>query len=199
MPKNGAEYALSREKRTLDRVFATAASPAYAAAKLMVARQLESAALSYLGPLYEQKRIGRGHAPFAIRKLTTLHPDTNDPINAWFDWVRRHGVDEIAQIANIWRGDMSVAGYRPLIGEEFEETMDNLPQDLQSQWSALTYRTRPGGISSFAVWKHLNPEAEVDEAEMRAELDLKDLADGSWSYDLRLMGSLATHAMANRL
>lgn len=77
------------------------------------------------GPLFfRQQRMGRGCKPFTLVKFRTMTPivveerDYDDPlevdrITSLGVWLRRTRIDELPQIFNILRGEMSVVGPRP--------------------------------------------------------------------------------------
>jgi lipopolysaccharide/colanic/teichoic acid biosynthesis glycosyltransferase len=93
------------------------------------------------GPVfYSQEREGHGGRPFRILKFRTMRPDahylqsdlrayseqdgpafkmSNDPRTTWVGrWLRRASLDELPQLWNVLRGDMSLVGPRPLPTEE---------------------------------------------------------------------------------
>jgi lipopolysaccharide/colanic/teichoic acid biosynthesis glycosyltransferase len=77
------------------------------------------------GPaLFRQTRIGRNCQPFVLLKLRTMRADaprTGAPITSGADrritrlgvWLRRTKLDELPQLWNVLRGDMSLVGPRP--------------------------------------------------------------------------------------
>lgn len=76
------------------------------------------------GALFLQQRAGRGGRPFAIYKFRTMVPGAegkgpllavrDDPrVTAIGKFLRRWSLDELPQLVNIIKGDMSVVGPRP--------------------------------------------------------------------------------------
>ena len=103
---------------------------------------------------YGQTRIGRNNSHFKIWKFATmllnspnmsggLHTTKGDPrVLPFGKFLRKTKINEIPQIFNIFLGDMSIIGPRPLV----DKTFNPYPPDVK----ARIYSVRPGlsGIGS---------------------------------------------------
>lgn len=107
--------------------------------------------LSSKGPVfYSQQRVGLHGLPFRIYKFRTMvnHAEQegvpqltldNDPrITKVGQWLRKYRLDELPQLWNILRGDMSVVGPRPERPYFIEQIMKEAP------YYCLLYKVRPG-------------------------------------------------------
>lgn len=103
------------------------------------------------GPvIYRQERIGKYGIPFTIYKFRTMIVQAeadgvphitqdNDPrITPIGRWMRRYRVDELPQLWNILRGDMSIVGPRPERPYFVQQIMEKAP------YYCLIYKVRPG-------------------------------------------------------
>ena len=132
--------------------------------------------LSDLGPVFfTQTRIGKFGRPFKMLKFRTMYQDKveedfDDDLNEvqaddkrimpFCRWLRKFHVDEIPQMINVLRGDMSVIGPRPVREEVYYENKDRIPFWESRNW------VRPG----WCGWQQVNicePSAEE-----RLEYDL---------------------------
>jgi len=108
-----------------------------------------SAALSTQSSgLFSQQRIGRYGKPFTIYKFRTMHAKTAR-INAVSLFLRRSKLDEIPQLFNVIKGDMSLVGPRPDIPGYYDKLVGEAAKLLE---------LRPG-ITSMASVRFKNEEA----------------------------------------
>ncbi len=124
--------------------------------------------------LFRQVRAGRGGAPFILLKFRTMRdgpgPDA-ERLTATGRVLRRFALDELPQLANVLRGEMSLVGPRPL-------PPDYLP--LFTPRQALRLAVRPGlaGLAQAAGrnavgWpERLELDARYAEAPPRLATDI---------------------------
>ncbi len=155
------------------------ASPVLAAA--MLAIRLESRG----AVLYRQRRVGKDGRPFDVIKLRTmvdgaehigagLAIDENDSrITRVGALLRRTSLDELPNLVNVLRGDMSLIGPRPTLPAQVAQYTDRERGRLQ---------IKPG----ITGWAQVNGRASLPWAE-RIELDLHYIAHRSLALDARIL------------
>lgn len=186
--KRGIEYAGSRQKRVLDLLVAGILTPASMACRSLITADLMYRNAEEMTACFEQERIGRGGVTFNIWKLRTLSQYNLQPHSRMAACLRKLGLDEVVQVRNIIDGSMSAVGFRPLIAEEYEQTLDELDASGRQRWLQVVNHTRPGIFSSFAYYYHEHPEPNPDFANIRAEMDYRDFIErGSVVNDIRIM------------
>jgi lipopolysaccharide/colanic/teichoic acid biosynthesis glycosyltransferase len=170
-------------KRTIDVVLSVAGLVAGAPVLLvaLVAIRLESSG----HPIYRQRRVGRDGEPFDLYKLRTMvhgaeHQGAGMAVNEGDPritrvgaFLRRTSLDELPNLVNVLRGEMSIVGPRPTIPVQVE-------QYTERQRGRL--RVKPG----ITGWAQVNGRASLPWAE-RIELDLWYVEHESLRLDLRIL------------
>ena len=125
--------------------------------------------------LFRQQRIGTSGKPFVILKFKTMSKDKG--MTLFGQWMRATAMDELPQLINIFRGEMSFVGPRPLIPEELKELR---------QVSGGNHRqsVRPGltGLAQL----HTDKAPSLPE---RLKWDLGYVRDCSLWLDLRILAT----------
>ncbi|HEY5442500.1 MAG TPA: sugar transferase [Candidatus Saccharimonadales bacterium] len=196
MVSHGVKYAFSPEKKKFDLWIAQGLRPLAFGSRIVLAHSLRGHSEEDEGLIFRQTRIGTDGVPFTIYKLRTL--DVNrEPLNKTAQHFRRYGLDELAQIHNIKRGEMGVSGRRPLPVEDHEAVLDYASSGLVDKWNRWVLPTRPGLFSTFSLRHHQQAfdvqrpqETIAPWADELLESDLKDVKEGSLGRDMRLAGQV---------
>lgn len=128
-------------------------------------------------PFFRQIRVGKDMHPFTLIKFRTMRPETESVATHLADpgsvtrlgfFLRRTKLDELPQLWNVLRGDMSLVGPRPCLYNQ---------QELLKERQALAvFAVRPGitGLSQILCIDMSTPKllAETD-AKMLKNLNLK--------------------------
>src|SRR5918995_6668929 len=144
--------------------------------------------------LYRGERVGREGRVFTMLKFRTLTPDAETRLGPSLGdelvrrtraettrlgrWLRATQLDELPQLWNVLRGDMSFVGPRPIRPRFFEE----LARDLPAYWQRLVVRP---GLTGFA---QVRRGYETSMADKLAH-DLEWIADRSVRLYLRTLWS----------
>jgi O-antigen biosynthesis protein WbqP len=127
-------------------------------------------------PLLRQVRVGRHSQPFTLVKFRTMRIDTSHvashladaaAITPWGGFLRRTKLDELPQLWNVLKGEMSLVGPRPCL---FNQVIL-----IEERASRGVFAVRPGitGLAQINGIDMSTPEllAEID-AQMLKGLDL---------------------------
>ena len=141
------------------------------------------------GPaVYTQTRMGRHGRPFTIFKLRSMAHDAESLTGArWSEpgdvrvtavgrWLRRTHLDELPQLGNVLRGDMSLIGPRP----ERPEFLPRLEQAIPCYRQRL--QVRPG-VTGFAQVQ-LPPDTDLDSVRIKLAYELYHLHHMSVRFDV---------------
>ncbi|MDH4279719.1 MAG: sugar transferase, partial [Acidimicrobiia bacterium] len=163
--------------------------PVLVALALMVRVNLGSG-----GVIYRQKRVGRDGQPFDIYKFRSMLPDRrlqsqpfvgtdrrkihkcdSDPRHTPFGrFIRAHSLDELPQLLNVLKGDMSLVGPRPeLVAVASRTGLAAHPR----------HQERPGITGMFQV----SPFRSTNRIAAGLHLDVAYVADVRFTRDLAIM------------
>lgn len=144
------------------------------------------------GPvIYSQERIGKGGVPFNIYKFRTMVVDaekdgvpmleqTNDPrLTEFGRMLRKHHIDELPQLWNVLKGDMSFVGYRP----ERKFFIDQIVKENPDY--ELLYQVAPGVTSMATI--HNGYTDSMEKMLRRLDMDLDYLRNRSILLDWKII------------
>jgi sugar transferase EpsL len=127
--------------------------------------------------IFRQIRPGRGGRPFELLKFRTMRPDTGGDaprLTRFGRALRRSSLDELPELVNVLRGEMSLVGPRPLLTRY-------LPRYNPRQ--ARRHEVKPG----LTGWAQVNGRNSLTWEE-KLELDVWYVENRSLGLDLRILG-----------
>ena len=150
------------------------------------------------GPvLFRQQRSGQNGAPFTLYKFRTMITNaeqlkheleamnemsgpvfkvTNDPrITRVGKWLRRYSLDELPQLFNVLRGEMSLVGPRPL------------PVDEVKRFSDLAHRRRLSVKPGITCLWQISGRNQINDFKDWVRLDLEYIDNWSLWLDLKIL------------
>lgn len=179
-----------RMKRVFDVILATAGLGVLAVAVPFV---LIGDLCANRGPLlYRQDRVGKGGSRFQILKFRTMRPAAGGALaNEWTSvddprvtrfgrFLRTTHLDELPQVLNILRGDLSIVGPRPEQPHYVEELSGKLA------FYDLRHLVRPG-LTGWAQVKYGYAGDESDALE-KLQYEFFYLRRQGLAFDLRIVG-----------
>jgi lipopolysaccharide/colanic/teichoic acid biosynthesis glycosyltransferase len=135
--------------------------------------------------IYRQRRVGKDGRPFDVLKLRTMvdgaeHIGAGLAINAGDSRItrvgallRRSSLDELPNLLNVLRGDMSLIGPRPTLPVQVEQYTER---------QRLRLAVKPG----ITGWAQVNGRASLPWSE-RIELDIYYIEHRSLALDLKIL------------
>ena len=147
-------------------------------------------------PIYVQERVGKNGRRFRFYKLRSMVPDADSMLDSLLDknemdgpvfkmkddpritrfgrLLRRTSIDELPQLWNVLKGDLSLVGPRPALPREVERYTDYHRQRLL---------VRPG----LTCYWQIQPRRNSLSFEEWISLDLKYICERSFWRDLKLL------------
>jgi Undecaprenyl-phosphate glucose phosphotransferase len=146
--------------------------------------------LTSRGPaFFRQERMGLDGKSFSIVKFRSMHDDAeketgpvwtqqDDPrVTAFGRFLRRSNLDELPQLWNVFRGDMSIVGPRPERPHFVEQFKHRIPQYM------LRHKVKAG----LTGWAQVNGWRGNTAIDKRIEYDLYYIENWSVRLDLKIM------------
>lgn len=178
---------MKRAKRVLDVMIAAAVLTLFSPLLLVIAVAIK---LDSRGPaLYRQLRVGKCGSAFMIYKLRTMVEgaekigagfaiDEGDPrITKVGAILRRYSLDEVPNLVNVLRGEMSIVGPRPTLKQQVDHYTERQMRRLQ---------VLPG----ITGWAQVNGRASLPWHE-RIEMDIWYVENWSLWLDLKILAKTA--------
>jgi exopolysaccharide biosynthesis polyprenyl glycosylphosphotransferase len=189
---------MSLVKRTVDLAASSASlvalSPVFAAVALAIRREDR-------GPIfYRQRRMGLDGRPFDILKFRSMVPGAEDDSGpTWASpddprrtrvgrFLRRWSLDELPQLVNVLRGEMSLVGPRPERPEFVREFKEEFPQYM------LRHRVRAG----MTGWAQVHGWRGNTSLTRRIEYDLYYIENWTLSLDVKILWMTLRHGLTHR-
>lgn len=148
--------------------------------------------LTSRGPgLYRQQRVGKHGRLFWIYKIRTMRIDAEARIGpVWTDendpritpigrWLRRFHLDELPQLFNVLKGEMTLIGPRPE-RPEFTQILSKAVPGYLARYLVLP------GITGLAQI-NLPPDRDLDSVRRKLVLDLEYVEKANFLLDFRIM------------
>jgi exopolysaccharide biosynthesis polyprenyl glycosylphosphotransferase len=186
---NNSRFHIRRMKRLLDIIASLVGLVLSAPISLIAAILIR---LDSRGPvLFRQERLGRDSIPFTVMKFRTMRVDAESetgPVWATEDdpritrvgkWLRKFRIDELPQLVNVLRGEMSLVGPRP----EREVFIRKLSEQVPYYAERLLV---PPGITGWA--QVMAPyAASVEDSRRKLQFDLYYIKHMSFFLDMYVM------------
>ena len=127
------------------------------------------------GPLFKMKRYGKNKKIIYVYKFRTMHPyseylqdyvvwksgysEIGKPANdfrvtSWGRLLRKYWLDELPQLINVMKGEMTLVGIRPLSGRFLQE----YPEDVLN----LRFKYKPGCVPPYVAHKKQGVEEYIE-------------------------------------
>jgi len=139
------------------------------------------------GPmLFRQERLGKDGQPFTMLKFRSMRvgaeaegvyvTKTDSRVTRVGAFIRKVSLDELPQLLNVWRGEMSIIGPRPTL------TYHPWPLEEYSAEQKRRFEVRPG----LSGWAQVNGRKTVEWTK-RLEYDVEYVDRMSFTFDTRII------------
>ena len=153
--------------------------------------------------IYKQERIGLHGKPFNIYKFRSMKADAEKDgpnlleiegdtrLTHVGKFIRTHHLDELPQLWNILKGDMSLVGPRPERKYYIDQIIEHDPR------YTYLYQIRPGATSYATLYNGYTDT--MPKMLKRLELDLYYLEHRSWWFDAKILFKTLVNIMFGKI
>lgn len=153
--------------------------------------------------IYKQERIGLHGKPFNIYKFRSMKADAEKDgpnlleiegdtrLTHVGKFIRTHHLDELPQLWNILKGDMSLVGPRPERKYYIDQIMEHDPR------YTYLYQIRPGATSYATLYNGYTDT--MPKMLRRLSLDLYYLEHRSWWFDAKILFKTMMNIMFGKI
>ena len=136
-------------------------------------------------PLFFQQRVGKQQKPFTLIKFRTMPVDTQSvathlvgasSVTKFGHFLRRTKLDELPQLINVIRGDMSLVGPRPCLFNQDDVIRERVKRNV--------FNVRPG-ITGLAQIREVDMSTPVDLAQLDSEMINSMSVTGYFMYIIK--------------
>ena len=148
-------------------------------------------------PIFRQKRVTAFGKIFKMCKFRSMYADSTEKGNAHWTYkgderitpfgsfIRKHSIDEFAQLVNVLKGDMSLIGPRP----ERPELVEKFSDEIEGYY--LRHLVKAG----MSGWSQINGYRGNTSLEKRVEYDLYYQSHWSVLFDLKIFVQTFTRGL----
>jgi lipopolysaccharide/colanic/teichoic acid biosynthesis glycosyltransferase len=132
-------------------------------------------------PLFKQPRVGEGRRSFTILKFRSMREQQVTRVG---HWLRQTGIDELPQVINVCRGEMSIVGPRPLTHVDIQRLgWDAAAHDWR-------FSVKPGitGLSQLLGGRGVRASERLDRLYLKKQSPLLDAQLVALSIAVNVLG-----------
>lgn len=148
--------------------------------------------------IFRQRRIGLNKKEFTMYKLKSMRDNNtsdtawstnNDPRKTRFgSFIRKFSIDELPQLVNVLKGEMSLVGPRPEIPFYVNEFKDTIPMYM------IRHQVKPG-ITGLAQIKGYRGDTSIKK---RIEYDIQYIENWNFFLDISILLQTAVSGFVNK-
>lgn len=138
--------------------------------------------------IFKQERVGLGRRPFVMYKFRSMREDTEDDVSMTQEndprctkigrFIRKYSIDELPQLFNVLKGDMSLVGPRPEIPFYVKQFRKSVPLYM------VKHYVKPG----MTGWAQVNGLRGSDTSiEERIKYDIYYIENWSVVFDIKIL------------